>query len=208
MSMSPDFERDGFTVVERVISQDECEELIDSLPPIEMSGSRKLLESVPSRSLAQHLRLGALSQFLGGLVAVECILFRKCSDHNWAVRLHRDAVLPMQGSGAWRSSGTKEGMDCVRPPREFMDRCIAVRVHLDGAPHEDVSVVPGSHLDAVKHDRALARPVTVGRCGALVMRPTLAHASSKLGESQQRRVLHFVYAPQEIPPGYTWYNEA
>lgn len=40
------------------------------------------------------------------------------------------------------------------------------------------------------------------------MRPTLAHASSKLESVQQRRVLHYVYAPREIPQGYTWHDAA
>ena len=206
--MSHAFEREGFTVVERVVSDSECEVLIDSLPQIDSSGSRALLALTPFRRLAESMRNGMLSQHLNGLVAVECILFRKSSEHNWAVRLHRDAVLPVQGSGAWPSSGTKEGMECARPPRDFMDRCVAVRVHLDGAPIEDISVVAGSHLDTQKHDRALAKPVTVPKGGALLMRPTLAHASSKLEAVQQRRVLHFVYAPEPIPQGYAWYDAA
>ena len=202
------FEREGFTVVERVVSDSECEVLIDSLPQIKASGSRTLLALAPFRRLAESMREGVLFQHLNGLVAVECILFRKSSEHNWAVRLHRDAVLPVQGSGAWPVSGTKEGMECAKPPRVFMDLCVVVRVHLDGAPFEDISVVPGSHLDAQKHDRSLARPVTVPKGGALLMRPTLMHASSKLEAGRQRRVLHFVFAPKTIPQGYAWYDAA
>ena len=206
--MSQDFEREGFAVVDRVISDSECEKLIESLPHIETSGSRTLLSLAPFRRLAQDLREGVLHSHLEDLVAIECILFRKTSEHNWAVRLHRDAVIPIQGSGAWPSSGTKEGLECARPPREFMDSCIAVRVHLDGTPFEDISIVPGSHLDAQKHDRALAKPVPVPKGGALIMRPTLAHASSKLESVQRRRVLHYVYAPREVPQGYAWHDAA
>jgi hypothetical protein len=208
LSMSPAFEREGFTVVDRVVSDAQCDSLVDSLPQIDTSGSRTLLALDPFRQLAESLREGMPAQHLKGLVAVECILFRKSAEHNWAVRLHRDAVLPVQGHGAWPASGTKEGLECARPPREFMDKCVAVRVHLDGAPFEDISVVPGSHLDTQKHDRSLAKPVTVPRGGALVMRPTLAHASSKLEAVQQRRVLHFVFAPKDIPQGYAWYDAA
>lgn len=206
--MSQEFERAGFTVVEQVISDSECAELVRSLPAIESSGSRRLLSVERFRALACSLRDGALSDYLYGLVAVECILFRKTRDHNWAVRLHRDAVLPVLGSGTWKSSGTKEGMECARPPRIFMDSCISVRVQLDGAPIEDISVVPESHLDARTHERSLAIPVSVPRAGALVMRPTLAHASSKLSSVQKRRVLHYVFAPQDIPQGYAWYDAA
>ena len=205
MSNPADFERDGYTVVDGVIDDRGCEDLITNLPPIESSGSRILLFLSTFRQFAQQLRSDSrLSRFVGDLLAIQCILFRKSSEHNWAVRLHRDAVLPIEGTGPWEGAGLKEGLQSAKPPREFMDRCVAVRVHLDGAPIEDLSVVPGSHLDSEKHRRAHAQPVAVVRGGALIMRPTLAHASSKLHDVQYRRVLHYVYAPKEIPSGYRW----
>lgn len=207
MSDPREFDRAGYAVVEQVVADEVCLALIAALPPIESSGSRVLLSLVTFRELAEQLRASSkLSRFVSDLVAIQCILFRKSTDHNWAVRLHRDAVLPIKGHGPWQSAGLKEGMECAKPPREFMDRCVAIRVHLDGATAEDVSVVPGSHLDAQKHDRAKARSVAVGRGGALIMRPTLAHASSKLRDVQQRRVLHYVFAPKRVPDGYGWYD--
>jgi hypothetical protein len=41
----------------------------------------------------------------------------------------------------------------------------------------------------------------VARGGALVMRPLILHASSKATEPTQRRVLHFVFGPKELPLG-------
>ena len=206
--VASDFESAGYAVVERVVSEEECDRLISSLPAIESSGARTLLSREAFRGLARKLRQDLFPDYLGDLVAVECILFRKSQDHNWAVRLHRDAVLPIGGEGDWQPSGTKEGMECARPPRDFMDRCIALRVHLDGAPVEDISVVPGSHRDSEKHERRSATPIAVGRGGVLIMRPTVAHASSKLEAAQQRRVLHYVFAPQEVPRQYHWYDAA
>lgn len=203
------FEQSGFTIVDRVVSDSECESLVAALPPIASSGSRLLLSVAPFRDLARALRLHAgLAHYLAELVAVQCIHFRKSMEHNWAVTLHRDAVLPVKGEGQWPPAGIKEGMSSVRPPREFMDRCVAVRVHLDGAPVEDISVVPGSHMDSRKHDRSSAVPISVPKGCALVLRPTLAHASSKLDSHYQRRVLHFVFAPKELPNGYDWYAAA
>jgi hypothetical protein len=63
-------------------------------------------------------------------------------------------------------------------------------------------------LDTQKHNRSLATPITVPKGGALLMRPTLAHASSKLEAVHQRRVLHFVFAPKIIPQGYASYDAA
>ncbi|MEZ5307173.1 MAG: hypothetical protein R2684_08525 [Pyrinomonadaceae bacterium] len=197
--------QNGYTVVNSVISEDDRDRVVGLLPQIDNSGSRTLLRLEPFCDLARDLRAGVLSGFLEDLVAVECILFRKTSEHNWSVGLHRDEVLPVKGSGDWPSAGVKEGMTCARPTREIMDQCLAVRVHLDGAPIEDISVVPGSHLDDERHERISALPIAVPQCGALIMRPRLAHASSKLGEDQKRRVLHFVFAPPVLPEGYSWY---
>lgn len=204
-----DFERDGYAVFEHIVTERECEQLVDALPAIDNSGSRVLLTLAPFQTLAQKLRSNAnLSCFVGDLSAVQCILFRKSSAHNWAVSLHRDAVLPIRGHGPWPSAGSKEGAECAMPPREFMDRCVAVRLHLDGAPIEDVSVVPGSHTDGAAHSRASTRRIPVGKGGALIMRPTLAHASTKLQHGGYRRVLHYVFAPRELPHGHFWHSVA
>lgn len=203
------FDRSGYTIVEQIVSEAECEDLIAALPPIEKSGSRLLLSQPLFRQVASGLRSHKrLAKYFGELVAVQCIHFRKSAEHNWAVTLHRDSILPVAGEGKWLSAGIKEGLSAARPSREFMDRCVAVRVHLDGAPVEDISVIPGSHLDDHKHDRGKAVPISVSRGGALVLRPTLAHASSKLRDQRERRVLHYVFAPKELPYGYSWHAAA
>ncbi len=201
------FNLDGFAVENAVVSPEQCDLLIAHLPAIESSGSRTLLNFVPFRDLARKLREhNDLSTCLTNLVAVQCILFNKSTEQNWSVGLHRDGVLPVQGEGSWQPSGIKEGMRCVKPPREFVDRCIAIRVQLDGAPDEDISVVPGSHRDERSHSREEAHAVVVQRGGALFMRPSIAHASSKLQKSERRRVLHYVFAPRDLPEGYSWYD--
>ena len=203
------FEQGGFTVLDQVVSESECEALIAALPPIESSGTRLLMAISEFQELAHALRLReGLGSYLEKLVAVQCIHFRKTISHNWSVAPHRDSVLPVNGVGKWTSAGSKEGMSSVRPPREFMDRCVAVRVHLDGAPVEDISVVPGSHLDDQKYDHSRTVPIAVRKGGALVLRPTLFHASSKLSGHSERRVLHYVYAPRELPYGYDWHVAA
>ncbi|MEO0975229.1 MAG: hypothetical protein AAFX85_19235, partial [Pseudomonadota bacterium] len=128
-----------------VLDADQITQLCASLPAVEGSGSRTLLTIAQVRETAVGLRtLRPLATVLQQLVAVQAILFRKTRQHNWSVRPHRDAILPMQGRGSWPGAGRKEGRDSVHVPREFMDRCVVVRVHLDGTDHEDVSVVPGS----------------------------------------------------------------
>ena len=206
MSKVTDFERDGYTVIDNVLDAAECARLISLLPPIKTSGSRALLSLRSFQQLVHDLSSHKmLLNRLSGLVAVQCTLFRKTLSHNWAVRLHRDSVLPISGDGPWASAGRKEGMRTVKPPRELLDQCIVARVHLDGAPNEDVSVVPGSHLDAKKRRRSDAIAVAVRRGGALIMRPTVEHASSKLHGSPTRRVLHYLFARPDLPFDYKWY---
>lgn len=55
-------------------------------------------------------------------------------------------------------------------------------------------------LAAVTHEQLC--PVPAG--GALLMRPLLQHASSKSSSGKPRRVLHFVFAPRDLPAGLRW----
>ena len=201
------FEYYGYTVVEDILDHRRCTELISELPLVENSGSRTLLARTPFQILAREIRIfGPLRRILAGLVAVQCTLFRKSATHNWAVRLHRDTVVPISGDGPWSSAGIKEQMQTAKPPRVFLDKCVAVRVHLDGAPEEDISVVPRSHTELTTRNRSEAIAVRVPRGGGLVMRPTIAHASSKLRDSGNRRVLHYLFADPNLPNGYNWYH--
>ena len=204
MSELQRFLSDGYSVYENVLPPEQCAELLDKLPQIKSSGTRTLLKHGVFRAFGEQLKENCLRPFIGNLKAVEGIYFKKTYEHNWAIRLHRDAVLPIKGVGAWRKSGIKEGIEFVRPPREFMDKCVAVRVQLDGSTCEDISVVPGSHLDVDVHERCDAKAIAVSKGGVLIFRPTIVHASSKLAENLMRRVLHYVYAPEELQKGYEW----
>lgn len=200
------FTKNGFVVVPGIVPDSQCEALIRALPSTDAPGSRRLLSFGVYQDLAKTLRThGNLAALIRDRVAVQCTLFQKSADRNWSVRLHRDRVIPVAGAGAWKATGEKEGMNTARPPREFLDDCVAVRVNLDGSPSEDLSVVPSSHMDETKHRREDAQAVAVPQGGALVMRPTLAHASSRIVENGFRRVLHYLFAPGELPDGYRWY---
>ena len=107
----------------------------------------------------------------------------------------------------WKDSGSKDGMQTARPPMSFLARCLAVRIQLDGSPTEDISVVPESHLDSAPRHWSEVTPIPVPKGAALVFTPNLVHASSKLCDSESRRVLQFLFAPPELPDEYSWYYE-
>lgn len=204
--MIPKIETEGYTVVEEFISAERCLELIDELPQIETSGTRTLLRHELFRGLVEEARNHAvISAVISNLVAIQCILFRKTQAHNWSLRLHRDAIIPVSGTGVWPSAGLKEGMSCVRPPASFLDRCLALRVSLDGAPEGDIEVIPGSHRMSGDFSNENRTAITVPRGGALLFHPRLAHASSKLEQVTYRRVLHYLFAPSTPPDSYQWY---
>ena len=196
----------GFTVVADIVSTNRCQELVAKLPSIDTSGSRTLLSDPCFAELSVRCREHAgLQTLLQNLVAVQCTFFRKSQDHNWSIRLHRDTLIPVKGNGQWPRAGIKEGLQFVRPDRPFLDRCVAVRISLDDVPEGDLIVVPNSHLGAANCDRNPTLTVRVPQGGALIMRPTLLHASAKLQCSQDRRVLHYLFAPKELPAGYQWH---
>jgi Phytanoyl-CoA dioxygenase (PhyH) len=209
-SLSQTLERDGYFVLSNVLSPVECELVTSRLPSIASAGTRNLLDYEDFRLLASHLRnTTSLNGLLSRYVTVQCILFVKTLEHNWWVGLHRDEVMPMSGQGNWQDAGMKEGLPYVRVPSAVLGSMVAVRLHLDGAPEGDLSVVPGSHTNDDEPNRAVAFSIPVPNGGALVMRPRLLHASSKLRSSSSRRVLHFVFAPAScLPQPYQWCHAA
>ena len=205
-TLSKNFARQGVAVVPGVIDSDTCVDLLSTVREVSGAGSRTLLDSASIRDVARRLRNDeGLGDLLGGLVAVQCTAFVKTAERNWAVRLHRDRVIPVHGQGCWASAGLKEGMHCVRPPLQFLQRFVAVRLSLDGAPEGDLQVVPGSHADSRMPVRSEAQPVPVPQGGVLLMKPLLAHASTKLREVASRHVLHYLFAPLRLPSDYRWY---
>lgn len=83
-----------------------------------------------------------------------------------------------------------------------MQSLVAVRVHIDHTTSQNgaLQVVPYSHNGVNSHERVTCE---VREGGALIMRPLLLHASSKL-EFGVRRVLHIVYGPPELPLPAEW----
>jgi hypothetical protein len=216
-----EFAENGFTVVPRALSHAECRTLATEVANAVSNGpgSRRLLAQGWCRSLAAHLR--ASTRFAGlvppGHVAVQCTYFSKSASHNWLVPIHQDLSIPVAArvsEPVLRGWSEKEGELFVQPPAAFLERLVAVRVHLDACGEADgpLQVVPRSHASGtitpeeaaeVRRSRgAVACTVDLG--DALVLRPLLLHSSSKASGSSLRRVLHFLFGPQELPYGLRW----
>lgn len=150
-------------------------------------------------------------------VPVQCTLFNKTIEANWLVPLHQDLSIPVAervDSEVCSGWSEKEGELFVQPPLQVLEQVLAVRLHLDECDEHNgaLRVVPGSHLlgrlDATKvqleRERRASVSINVKRGGAMLMRPLLLHASSKVSVDKSRRVLHFLFGPKALPEGLSW----
>lgn len=221
-ALSDDALPEGFRLLPGLLAPEKRLALIaelSALPP-GAAGQRELLEQPWCRDFARWLRsLESLRPFLPAEhVAVQCTLFEKSGDRNWLVAPHQDLAIPVAqrvGGAALRGWSVKDGRHFVLAPPALLHGMLAVRLHLDDATgaHGGLRIVPGSHRqgvldeEAVRHWRDDAGEVAVdARAGdALLMRPLLLHASSKVAAAAgRRRVLHFLFGPPAPLHGLAW----
>jgi hypothetical protein len=220
-TLANSFASQGFALVTKVVDGGACDATAAMLEEAQSrsAGSRRLLEQSWCQDLAREVRRhSAVSALLSSdAVAVQCTVFDKSPSKNWLVALHQDRSIPvLERVEAAELTGwsEKEGDIFVQPPASVLEQITAVRLHIDACPAESgaLRVVPGSHLRGVldlaevERFRSIAgeRVLPSPRGGALVIKPLLLHASSKAAAPLQRRVLHFVYGPRELPLGLAW----
>lgn len=215
-----DFHAEGCTVLPSVVSPSVCDALIAEIGPLSsvQAGTRGLLGQAWCTALATTLKAhpGLAPLLPPQPVAVQCTLFAKSPERNWAVALHQDLSIPVAhrtNDPACTGWSEKEGVRHTQPPAAVLDTLVAVRLHLDpcGPDNGPLRVVPGSHLGGVRSvatadERLRERVCPVPRGGALVMRPLLLHASAKANTPGPRRVLHFLFGPARLPHGLTWHQ--
>jgi len=215
------FQDAGFTVVKEILTPSDCERLAGHISALRISsvGTRNLMTLSWCKGLAERLREhSALRNLIPrSYVAAQCTYFEKSLRRNWLVPMHQDLSIPVARRVAHtslRGWSEKEGSIFVQPPTELLDQVLAVRVHVDACALEDgpLVVVPGSHRygrltnEETLHLRGETAPVpcTLGQGDVLAMRPLLLHRSSKASGKNLRRLLHFVFGPNELPFGLTW----
>ncbi len=211
----------GYAVIADLVDGAELGEIARFIGTLvsDRAGTRRLIELHWCRELAARLlhdeRLSGL--FSTKIIPVQCTLFVKSIESNWLVSLHQDLSIPVAervdspGCQGWSE---KEGELFVQPPVSVLDTVLALRLHLDDCNERNgaLRVVPGSHrvgrLTTAETIRAKDERgevcVEVPRGGAMLMKPLLLHASSKVSVERVRRVLHFVFAPAELPGALRW----
>lgn len=225
--LSNDFDGSGFFITGPLVSDAQLLLLTKEVDAVSGSfasnkvGYRQFLAEPWCSELAELLKQhSSLASVLPPTyVAVQCILFEKSVDCNWLVAFHQDLSIPVAkriehvALSGWSE---KEGCWFVQPPTEVLQQLVAVRFHVDVCTSLDgaLKVIPGSHQHG-RVDLTLAQALRetsgeltceVDRGGALVMRPLLLHSSSKASGNSQRRVLHFLFGPVDLPFGLQWHH--
>ena len=219
------FARDGFAVIEGVLSREEVEALAIALERVGDTAAvrrrggifavRNLLEvSEEVRALASADSVLALVKPIVGdaCFAVRGILFDKVPGANWMVPWHQDVTIAVEaeGFGAW---SVKAGVVHVQAPAAVLEGMVSVRLHLDDCGEENgaLRVIAGSHRrgrideEQIEQFRGAGEVVcAVQRGGVLLMRPLLLHASSASRKPGHRRVVHLDYAAVALPGGMRW----
>lgn len=184
---------------------------------------RHLLDRAPEvRAFAESPAVRELVEpILGpGAFPVRGLLFDKRPEANWKVPWHQDLTIavrerpadPPAGFGPWSE---KAGVVCVQPPVEILARMLTLRVHLDDCDEHNapLRVIPGSHATGRRLDgadiqawveRSEAVVCAVPRGGAVLMRPTILHASSASQTPKARRVIHLEFAADPLPAPLAW----
>jgi Phytanoyl-CoA dioxygenase (PhyH) len=224
-------DRDGFFLVENWLPLEQVQrlrEMIDSLDGEQTIqtrtgasyAARNLLDRLPGLwcLVESGAMRGLVEPILGpGAFVVRSILFDKTESSNWPVGWHQDTTIAVRsredvpGFGPW---SVKDGVIHVRPPAEVLERMLTVRVHLDDtfADNAALRVLPGSHARGLQTDAEIAEhrscaaehvcETTAG--GLLLMRPLILHASHRAARPSRRRVLHFEFVSEGLPPPLAW----
>lgn len=218
--MAAGFSSLGYQITYPLFADAELDAMLAQMEQGANLGLRNLLQQDWCAELAAKLSgCEALASMIpAGHVAVQCTAFVKAPEHNWLVPLHQDLSIPVAERiehPAVTGWSQKDGVYYVQPPIAVLQELVAVRLQLDPCSDGDggLRVVPGSHLGGrLSAPEAMAiRELSgeavcqVPRGAALVLRPLLLHASSKLKGDQPRRVLHFLYGPSVLPCGLRWW---
>lgn len=232
----PAIDKDGFAIVENVITQQEVDALRsaievaiseneDSTSVRDRGGVyaiRNVTEVVPEvRALHGHSGIAQLVEPILGRDAmlVRGLMFDKSPDSNWGIFWHQDlsiAVRQREDVSDFVPWSIKAGIQHVQPPPDILQKMLTVRLHLDDCQETNgaLRVLPGSHRKSrltMFESETLKQntdPVTccVGSGGAVMMRPLLLHSSHKATDAARRRVIHLEFAAEPLPRPLQWYS--
>ncbi|HWA76294.1 MAG TPA: phytanoyl-CoA dioxygenase family protein [Polyangiaceae bacterium] len=171
--------------------------------------ARGLLSQVPE--LRRELEAAGLDRLAAAAlgdraVTIDATFFDKHARANWAVPGHQDRIIAIAGTTK-RKHRIRDGITYAELDAETLAGLVALRVHFDATDGDTgaLCVVPGSHRNGVLSNSQILEvpleryvPCAAAAGDVLVLRPLLLHRSSPSRGDGQRRVLHVVYATNEL----------
>ena len=231
-----ELERDGYTILPEVFSDEAVARMVRSLEHVfaarigaeasirgdegTIYAARNLLTLWPSA--ADAWRVASLTDVLAAVLGprfglVRILFFDKPPQQTWTLPWHKDLTIAVRDnrlpSPHFAKPTRKAGVPHVEAPLSVLEAMLTARLHLDEATPENgpLKVVPGSHRTgkALMLDHAPPAYVLAKRGDVLLMRPLLAHCSGKSHPDtrRHRRTLHLEFAATaDLPDGYAWHN--
>ncbi|MBS1661127.1 MAG: phytanoyl-CoA dioxygenase family protein [Bacteroidetes bacterium] len=220
------FGEQGFAILDEIFSRQEIAAIISRISAADTSrpqfrktkdlfAIRRFLHEIPGMAelLFTPALMAIVRAYAGGeQFLVKSIYFDKPEGSNWFVAWHQDLTISVDrrlehpGFENWT---VKQGQFAVQPPVNVLESILTVRIHLDDADEGNgaLRVVSGSHRDGVVRADTRGegeRVCCVGAGGVMLMKPLLLHASGRVSDSRQRRVIHLEFCDRELPEGLGW----
>jgi ectoine hydroxylase-related dioxygenase (phytanoyl-CoA dioxygenase family) len=204
----------GYSIIGRVFTPDECDQvishLINNFPQRTKAGIRNLMTDPVARSVAHDPRLVGITESIFGkpLIPFKATLFEKTGKANWLVAWHQDTALPLEKkveANGWGPSSIKEGVIFTHAPTWAVSKILALRIQLDASTETNgpLRVIAGSHQKRLRNDEEFdlmskreAVTCIADKGSVIAMSPLIIHASSKCTTDEPRRVLHIEYTKQ------------
>ena len=222
-TVTASFEHQGFVILDDIVNSSMLHLLQQKVETtiFAKAGTRNLLNhdwcATLARQIKQHPQIDALLP--NQAKAVQSTYFNKSPNNNWLVSTHRDQFIPVKQRikhPRWTAWSEKEGVTFARPPIDVLNQLVVVRLHLEDNNTENgpLKVIPQSHhvnsLTPQSDQQTQATGKKNVSCiikqgGALVMKPLLLHASEK-SKRGERRVIHFLFGPAQLPHGAQWHQ--
>jgi ectoine hydroxylase-related dioxygenase (phytanoyl-CoA dioxygenase family) len=229
ISKKEEIEKNGFTIINNIFTEDEIAHLITIIQKADSSNDtfrktkdlfaiRQFLKEVPD--IVPFILTQKLSSIIAPLfgtdyAVVKSIYFDNPGDSNWFVAYHQDLTISVNqkidiaGFGPWT---VKQNQYAVQPPLSILENNFTIRIHLDDTDENNgaLRVIPGSHkkgiyrAETINWNEESEVVCSVLKGGIMIMRPLLLHASSRTNNNHKRRVAHIEFSNQQLPSPLLW----
>lgn len=223
------FEELGYVILDGIYTTLEFQQIVtsikeasqnyDDLPKTkDLFAIRQLLNTIPQLKniLFNQKLLSILSNiYTTPYFLTKAIYFDKTSTSNWFVPYHQDLSISVNqkiDSSDYINWTYKEDQYGVQPPLSILENTITIRVHLDdtNAYNGALRVIPRSHQKGIirleKKDLSSKEEhiCNVKKGGVMLMKPLTLHASNRMTNNKQRRVIHLEFCNQKLESPLEW----